>query len=49
MYHLCRMLRVNRAVEVLNLSKHKVRDFGAHLLGEYLAENRSLRSLNLRW
>lgn len=47
-YHLARMLRVNRGLVSLNLSKNRVGDFGAKLLAEYLADNSTLRSLNLR-
>ena len=49
MYHVARMLRVNSSLLTLDLSKNKVGDFGAKLLAEYLADNATLRVLNLRW
>ena len=47
-YHLCRMLQVNKALASLNLSKHKVVDFGAELLAEHLEGSATLFSLALR-
>lgn len=49
MYHIARMLRVNKGLVSLNLSKNRIGDFGAKLLSEYLGDNSTLRALNLRW
>ena len=45
---MCRMLQVNKALASLNLSKHKVVDFGAELLAEHLEGSATLFSLALR-
>lgn len=47
-YHLCRMLQVNKTLAAVNLSKHKVVDFGAELLAEHIEGSTTLFSLTLR-
>ena len=49
MYHICRMLHVNRSITTLHLGKNSIGDYGAQLLAEYLGGNPSLSELDLRW